>query len=349
MSGLKAVKDLIKIAILSIAKYTGLFSLARSYYKNRIRILCYHGFSLRDEEQFVPGLFVKPEIFDKRMKYLKDKGYNIISLDEAYEAVKSDKIEDNSVVITIDDGFYSTFAAALPILKKYNFASTLYLTSFYFDKPFPIFTLTLDYMFWRNEQSVIDFSTIGIEELETFTAVKAKSKEFEKAQEIVKSAGRSYKNEEKRFELLQKLGDTLKQDFDDIAESRILAMLDEDELKECIDAGMDIEIHTHGHSFPTDMEKAKREIQENKKRIDPLLPRPMRHFCYPSGRWSKEHWPLLDQQNIKTSTTCDNGLVTTKTPVHAWSRYLDSARISQLEYEAELAGFNELLRAVRGK
>lgn len=343
------MKDIIKIAILLVAKYTGLFHLAKSYYRNRIRILCYHGFSLRDEEKFVPGLFIKPDIFDVRMKYLKDNNYNIITLDEAYEATQSNNINDNSVVITIDDGFYSTYAAGLPILKKYNFPSTLYLASYYFNKPFPIFTLTLNYMFWRNTKKAIDFSGLGIDELAEFTSVEAGSNQFTEAQETIKSIGRAYETEEDCFKLLTKLGVVLDQDFNDIAESRILTMLDEAELKKCIEANMDIEIHTHGHNFPTDLEKARYEITKNRELIDPLLSRPMSHFCYPGGEWSKLHWPVLDEQNIKTSTTCENGLITSDTPVHAWSRYLDSARISQLEYEAELSGFNEVLRSLRGK
>jgi hypothetical protein len=112
------VTDFIKKFILYMAKYLGLFYLTKLFYRNRIRILCYHGFSIRNEELFVPGLFIKPEIFDRRMKYLKDKNFNVISLEDAYQAVKKAEIIDNSVVITIDDGFYSTYSEALSVLKK---------------------------------------------------------------------------------------------------------------------------------------------------------------------------------------------------------------------------------------
>ncbi len=140
-----------KKSILYLAKYLGLFYLAKLFYRNRIRILCYHGFSIRNEELFVPGLFIKPDIFDQRMKYLKDKNFNVISLEEAYLAVKEDRIEDNSVVITIDDGFYSTYSNALPVFKKYDLPSTLYVTSYYFDKDSPIFTLAVNYMFFNSK------------------------------------------------------------------------------------------------------------------------------------------------------------------------------------------------------
>lgn len=343
------MKDKIKTTILLVSKYIGLFYLCKLVYRNRIRILCYHGFSIRNEEEFVPGLFIRPDIFSKRMQYLKDKNFNVISLDEAYEDVTNNNIKDNSVVITIDDGFYSTYSLALPILKKHNFPSTLYLTSYYFDKDCPIFSLAVKYMFWNSQVHEVDLSGLNIRELKSISLIKKGSAEWAKTVEIIIKIGQAYENDQKRVALLKKIGQILDQDFDDINRSRILNLINEQELNDCIQNGMDIELHTHRHKLPTDFELAKYEIEKNKNRINPLLKKPMSHFCYPSGEWEKEHWDILDAQNIKTSTTCENGLITSKTPLHAWSRFLDSKRISQIEFESELCGFTELLRAVRGK
>lgn len=338
--------DFIKKFILYIAKYLGLFYLTKLYYRNRIRVLCYHGFSIRNEELFVPGLFIKPDIFDCRMKYLKDKSFNVISLEDAYQAVKKGKIEDNSVVITIDDGFYSTYSEALPIFKKYDLPSTLYLTSYYFDKGSPIFTLAVNYMFFNSEKTIFDLSKLEIEGLATVTRG---APNFEQARLKIIETGQAFESNDERIELLRKLGDATDQDYEDLNQSRILNLINEAELKECVANNMDIELHTHTHRFPADPVIAADEIKRNRRRIDPLLSKPMSHFCYPSGEWSEKHWPILDDQNIKTSTTCDNGLITPETPFHAWSRFLDSARISQIEYESELCGFTELLRKLRGK
>jgi len=62
----------------------GLFWLARRSYKKNPRILCYHGFTLKDEHLFRPKLFIEKHTFDMRMKYLQDKQYNVISLDDFY-------------------------------------------------------------------------------------------------------------------------------------------------------------------------------------------------------------------------------------------------------------------------
>ena len=73
----------------------------------------------------------------------------------------------------------------------------------------------------------------------------------------------------------------------------------------------------------------------------------MSHFCYPSGEWDRLHWPVLENHNVRTATTCESGLVNADTPRFAMNRILDSARISQIEFEAEVSGFNELIRQVR--
>ncbi len=338
--------DLIKKTVLYLSKYLGLFYLAKLHYRNRIRILCYHGFSIRNEELFVPGLFIKPDIFDQRMKYLKDKNFNVISLEEAYQSARENRIEENSVVITIDDGFYSTYSNALPVFKKYDLPSTLYVTSYYFDKDSPIFTLGVNYMFFNSSKSVFDLSKLGIEGLATVTRG---APNFEQARLTITETGQAYETNEERVELLRKLGVATGQDYEDLNKSRILNLINKEELQECAANGMDIELHTHRHRFPTDAEDAAEEIAKNRAKIDPLLPKPMSHFCYPSGEWSEAHWEILDDQDIKTSTTCDNGLITPETPFHAWSRFLDSARISQIEYESELCGFTEFLRKLRGR
>ena len=338
--------DILKYFILLLAKYSGLFRFFRSKYRKRMRILCYHGFSLKNEEKFVPGLFIKPEIFEARMKYLRDNHYNVISLEEAFISAKSGTIADDSVVITIDDGFYSVYSSALPILKKYDLPSTLYLTSYYFDRDCPIFTLAVNYMFWNSDIADFDLDKLNIDGLKS---VKAGTPELEQSKLKIIEIGQAFDNNDQRIELLIKLGQITGQDYNDLNKSRILNLINEAELRKCIEGSMDIELHTHRHVFPTNPTQAALEIEKNKTRVNPLLEKPMTHFCYPSGEWAKEHWHVLDELDIKTSTTCENGLITADTPVHAWSRFLDSARISQLEYESELCGFTEFLRNLRGR
>lgn len=74
------------------------------------------------------SLFVRPENFERQMKYLKQHQYHVISLDEFIEGRRQGKsFPRNTVVITFDDGREDNYTAAYPILKKYGFPATIFV------------------------------------------------------------------------------------------------------------------------------------------------------------------------------------------------------------------------------
>jgi peptidoglycan/xylan/chitin deacetylase (PgdA/CDA1 family) len=97
------------------------------YPKYSVPILTYHSFDSSE------GLLsVAPENFEKQMRFLKDKGFHVISFDELVEGIKSNRrFSHNTVVITIDDGYKDNFIYAYPILKKYGFPATIFLVTNY--------------------------------------------------------------------------------------------------------------------------------------------------------------------------------------------------------------------------
>ena len=48
----------IKVTVLHVCRWLGFFALARRLTRDRLRILCYHGFELQDESSFRPKLFM---------------------------------------------------------------------------------------------------------------------------------------------------------------------------------------------------------------------------------------------------------------------------------------------------
>jgi peptidoglycan/xylan/chitin deacetylase (PgdA/CDA1 family) len=337
-----------KQAVLRGAKALGLFALARRLMRGKIRILCYHGFTLKDEHRFIPGLFIAPEEFERRLDYLERAGYAVLPLDEACERLKAGTLPADPIVLTIDDGFYSVYAAAMPILKRHGFPATLYLTSYYFEKGSPLFNLVIDYLFWKTRLVRADFSSLGVPGLPDgvaeFPDVPAKDRIAEK----VMAYGKTLDGDDKRAALARKFGEILGVSYDDVAAERVLSLVNSGELTGLRDSGIDIELHTHRHDFPEDAARAADAIARNRQSVEPHLPAPMRHFCYPSGVWSHAHWPVLEAARIETATTCEPGLVDAATPVYGMPRILDSARVSQIEFEAEMSGFIELKRRLLG-
>lgn len=94
----------------------------RSY--QTVPVLSYHKFS---EDKF-DKMTVTAAAFEAQMKLLKDKGYRVITIDQLFEFLDlNGQIPERSVLITIDDGWRSTYDIALPILRKYGYPATLFV------------------------------------------------------------------------------------------------------------------------------------------------------------------------------------------------------------------------------
>ncbi len=62
------------------------------------------------------------------MSYLKQNGYNVISLDELVKGIKSSReFRRNTVAITIDDGYKDNYTYAYPVLKEFSFPATIFI------------------------------------------------------------------------------------------------------------------------------------------------------------------------------------------------------------------------------
>ena len=90
-------------------------------YKKQVPVLLYHSVSKTDSK-----LAISPEIFEEQIKYLKDKGYKSIAPDN----IKS-KLDKKNILITFDDGFRDNLTIALPVLIKYGFVATIFITTKY--------------------------------------------------------------------------------------------------------------------------------------------------------------------------------------------------------------------------
>ena len=70
------------------------------------------------------------------MDYLARNGYHVIPLsDLAGFLERGEPVPRKSVVLTIDDGYRSTYEVAFPILRKYGFQATVFLYSDFVGAP----------------------------------------------------------------------------------------------------------------------------------------------------------------------------------------------------------------------
>ncbi len=91
-----------------------------------VPVLSYHNLSLDDSNN---RMTVSQTMFEEQMLLLKDKGYHVISMDDFFDFLDfRSAIPPKSVVITIDDGWRSAYEIAFPILKKYGYPATLFIS-----------------------------------------------------------------------------------------------------------------------------------------------------------------------------------------------------------------------------
>lgn len=84
-----------------------------------------------------PAFFtVSPENFEKQLRYLKSKKFKVVKLSELINKLKSGESIANFVCITFDDGYLDNLEIALPILKKYDFPTTIFVTTNLFGSKF---------------------------------------------------------------------------------------------------------------------------------------------------------------------------------------------------------------------
>lgn len=332
-----------KLAFYSASRALGLFRLAHWLTRSRLKILCYHGFEMKDEAAFRPKLFIRSADFEQRLATIGRYGMRVLPLDEAVERMYAGTLPRNALVLTIDDGFCSVHEKAAPLLRRFGFPATVYVTSYYVERPNPVFRLAVQYMFETTARR--ELALDGVAWSAPCVADLGDAAERERlAWQCIGYGERQ--DEQERVAICRRLGELLGTPYEHIVASGAFSLMTPAQVGALEDAGMAVELHTHRHVLAAnDRQAVHREIADNRAALRRWVRREPEHFCYPSGLWDQRQWEWLDEAGVKSSTTCLPGLNSARTPRHALRRFLDGANIHELEFEAALSGFSDLVRA----
>ena len=337
------MKHRILILILAIGRYTGIFALARMLTARDLRILCYHGAALVDEQAFSPGLFMAGPTFERRMQYLADARYPVLPLGEALARLDAGSLPKGAAVITIDDGWYGTYKLQYPVLRRHGFPATLYVATYYMKNHTQVFNVALRYVLWKAGITQLDLSMLdlGLEADAVPRGLLDANTLYERLMQVAESLHGAAA----RQQLLRRFCDAIGFDWRPIENNRLMTFMTEDEAREAAANGIDLQLHTHRHrSRDSGFDGARTEIEDNRRALEGIAMSPLKHFCYPSGKYSEKSMSYLRQLGIDSATTTDPGFVREGTSRYALPRFLDSEAISDLEFEAEMSGFLELIR-----
>ncbi len=336
-----------KILFFKICFHLGLFSISQRLFRNKLLILCYHGFELEDEASWWPGVFISRETLSARMALLESRGFQVLSLNDALTRMYENRLPHNSIVITVDDGFKSTVSHFFPVIELYQYPATIYLTTYYVQKQTPIYRLVVQYMFWKTtqEQLLVDKP---LWTMETNVSADLTNPQVLKriSWEII-NFGEQQATDQQRQGILFQLGELLAVSYQDIIDRQSLTLMSVEEVRQLAQAGIDIQLHTHRHHFPNDKKIAIKELQENAAILATCTNLKLNHFCYPSGIWSQNQSEWLKSLAIDSATTIRLGFNDANSNPYGLNRYLDRADIPEVEFLAEITGFSSVVRQCR--
>jgi peptidoglycan/xylan/chitin deacetylase (PgdA/CDA1 family) len=316
----------------------GVFDLCRqsNWRRNRLLILCYHGISLADEHLWDSCLYMSADSFESRLAFLARESYAVLPLGEAVELLRRGMLPERSVVLTFDDGFFDFKARAFPLLQKYGFPATVYLTTYYVEHRAPVFGLLWSYLLWKRRDCVVPGAP-AIDPRRVWDLRSAETRASVLAMLNAAAKGQ-WRGDDGKNELTRILAEHLAIDLDAIRRQRVLELLEDYEVRQLAAAGIDIQLHTHRHRTPRDRQLFIREIDDNRERIRRYTGAEPEHFCYPSGVHRPEFLPWLQAAGVRSATTCNPGMAARDTDSLLLPRLVDSAHLSSLEFEGWLTG-----------
>lgn len=103
----------------------------------RVPILMYHYVSEppEDADRYRRDLSVTPEQFDRQLRWLRDNGYTVVSLEDLARALRvGTRLPPRPIVLTFDDGYADAYERAFPLLKKHGMTASFFVVTEWIDE-----------------------------------------------------------------------------------------------------------------------------------------------------------------------------------------------------------------------
>lgn len=283
------IKDLVK-RVFSRSGYYKLHSYLRTRTDKKLLILMYHDL-VDDWQGDTDAMPLRENIcrteFAAHLEVLHTD-FRVISVEQAVDEIKNNGgLKENSVAITFDDGYASVYHIAFPLLKKYDFPATVYVTTDWINGKMTLWWERLTGMVQQCDMGEVSSTDLGealgrklseaVQELNN--SRESKRRLLETAETILRE-----KSDGERQEIMGKLESVLLRDgVYNYAEPSALSW---DELGVMAEAGMIPAAHTcsHVNLSHADIGSAEREIEGSRREIEERLGTKVAGFAYPYGQ-----------------------------------------------------------------
>lgn len=240
-------------------------------------------------------LEITPQYLEATIKTYQERGYEFVSLDEAYSRLshkKSHLFSRKFVCFTFDDGYIDNYENAYPIFKKYHVPFAIYVTTDFIEKK--------ALLWWY----VLEQLGVADTEFENY-----REQIFNLApQDIVDQFKAWFPNREYSFEDLAARVTLTKEQLNELAQAPLCT----------------IGCHTITHPRLDKLSdnNQESEIVEAEAFISGLLNKPISHFAFPYGYYNQSTIAVLSKWGFKTAVRTFGG------PIRDTKRCLELPRIN---------------------
>jgi peptidoglycan/xylan/chitin deacetylase (PgdA/CDA1 family) len=305
---MKQLRDTVIRAGLGALYLTGAHHLLRPIFSGVGAIFMLHHVRPRRDAAFQPNhhLEVAPEFLRAMLTHLRERGIDIIGIDEVYRRLNERDFSRRFACFTLDDGYRDNRDFALPLLREFDAPLAIYVTSDFAQGCGRLWWVALERVIAKAtsiEARIGDVAT----RLDT-SAPAAKQAAFDRLHDWLRGLPGEQDVQREIDALCASHG------VDETAISRELCM-SWDELKPFADDPLvTIGAHTitHCNLAKQREEIASHEMAIGRARIEGILQRPVVHLAYPYGdriAAGAREFALARAAGFKTAVTTRPGMI----------------------------------------
>lgn len=282
--------------------YTGAHLLFRQILSGVGIIFTLHHVRPHRNDAFQPNLHLEitPEFLRAALQYLKAKGVDVVTLDEAATRLRNRQFGRRFACFTFDDGYRDNRDYALPVMREFNAPFTVYSTTDFAEGTCPIWWLTLEQIIAKADQ--IETSLGGNHRAIDTSTPAAKTSVFLQMHTWLRDLP------DDRAIHREIIALSKQHDVDVMAVPRELC-LTLPELKDLSeDPLVTIGAHTLSHACLSklDAPAAAHEMRGSKAQIEDTIQQEVNHFAFPYGdpaAASDREFALAQQAGFLTAVT----------------------------------------------
>lgn len=301
-----------KRVIFDVLGASGAGAIARRATCHSPRVLMYHGF--REDADIRPGHMSRTD-FAKQLAYIK-RYYTPWKLSDLVKYYNDNGIyPENSVAITVDDGYENFYSIALPLLKKFGIPATVFVVAKAADENRWLWTDIITHLF--NSTPALN----GHQQIKITSSLKAMSPT---------QRNRALHDLLSNYAIL--IPPTPPPKY------RLMSW---SQLREAFNCGL-VEVGAHSCTHPIlaylDSEESRQEILGAKQIIEHRLGLEVTSYCYPNGQpgdYTEEHKKLIISSGYTCCTASHPGFVEHHSDHYALPRIACQPRINRFRLDVD--------------